>query len=679
MALKHWTYTPSDHETTERLSRQLSLPTLVTSVMVAKGITDPKLAEAFINNTVTFEDPFLIKDMDIAVERILLAVEQQETIAVFGDYDVDGIMSAVMVYLYLESISADVRVLVPDRDAGGYGLAVSSVDDIEELGATLIITVDNGVSSFEAVEYASERGIDTIICDHHIVPETLPNAIAVVNPLRKDDNSSFKKYAGVGVALNLISAVEGCPVEEMMEVFGDLAAIGTVADVVPLQQQNRYIVAYGLQSVKTTANIGLRALIEATNLNLDTLTLQDITYTLIPRLNAAGRMASASLAVEMVLAEDQEVANELAVKLCELNTTRQKVEAEMLENICKQIDRDLDFNYQPILVIAGDSFSSGVSGIVCSKLIDRYAKPTMVISIEPQLAKGSARSVEGFSLYDAINSAADCLLTFGGHDMAAGFTLDPNRIEEFTFRLQQYCRTIDKLRLIKSIDICENIEFDEINEDNVAELYKLAPFGSANEEPIFSSRSVTVKELSPLSQNHSRITFEQNSKLLRAALFGTTPEQFEFKIGEKVDIAYTLSIYTASNGNDYVSVRLRDILPASADSNHDNDYESVMDFDNLCYGRTLTDSKRELLSLTRDDIATVFRSIQQTPLNDRVESIVLRFKDMLPGKAVAAVLVLKELELLTATKTDNLRKLTIKPDSIKKELNSSRTFGLLGT
>ena len=675
MALTRWKYVVQDKQVIARLAKDLSLSSLAIAALASKGITETSDAVSFINNERTLPSPFDMKDMDIAVERIHQAIDDNECIVVFGDYDVDGIMSSVMVYQYLESIGADVRVLIPERDNSGYGLAVSSVEQIIELEATLIITVDNGVSSFEAVDYAKKFGIDTIICDHHIVPKTLPNAIAVVDPLREDDSSSFKKLAGVGVALNLISALEGCTVEEMMELFGDLAAIGTIADVVPLIEDNRYILWLGMEYVRTTSNMGLAALVEQTSLSLETLSVQDITYTIVPRINAAGRMASAEIALNLLILENYNEVTAIAKELCELNTMRQKIEAGMYEIICNDIDNNLDFWYEPIIIVAAEEYSSGVSGIVCSKLSDRYMKPAIVISIEGTIAKGSARSVEGFSLYDAIDAAKDCLITYGGHDMAAGFTLSVESITAFKSCIMDYCRQLTELRIYRSIYICDEIDFSVITEANVADLEKLAPFGASNEEPIFSTCSATIKEISALAQNHSRITFEKNNRSIRCALFQTTPDQLGFNLGEVVDIAYPLSLYNASNGLTYVSIRLKGIVPAGYSN---EDYESVSNLETLCYGRQLDESKLHEIHLTRQDVATAYRSIKTKPLIDTKEQIVFRFSSILtPARSIAAVLVLKELSLVEIVTLNNVKTITVKPDSIKKELSDSRIFRLL--
>ena len=670
--MTRWVYSEKDDEAVKRLLSDINISPLAAYALVTRGICNLEETYSFIENDRGLPDPNIMKDMDIAVERIDKAIDSRECIAVFGDYDVDGIMSAVMVYSYLDSLGANVRVLIPERESSGYGLAKSSVDEIADIGATLIITVDNGVSSHQAVDYANELGIDTVICDHHIVPKTLPNALAVVDPLREDDQSTFKKLAGVGVALGLISAIEGSPVEDMMEMFGDLAAIGTIADVVPLIEDNRYIVSVGLTQVRSTTNLGLMALIEQTGLAFETLSIQDIIYTIIPRLNAAGRMASASLSLEMLITEDYEQANEIASKLSSLNALRQKVEGDMFGRICSIIDGDMNYCHDPVLIMASTEYSSGVSGIVCSKLTDRYSKPAIVISQEDDIAKGSGRSIEGFSLYDAIDYASSYLISFGGHEMAAGFTLYTKDIDHFKQKILEYCQQLQEFSLIRTLNICADIDFRQINEENVVSLQLLAPFGMSNEEPVFSSCSVIIKDIVPLAEKHSRITFEQNQKILKSALFQTTPEQFNFSVGDRVDIAYTLSIYNASNGMSYISSRLKGIVPAGL---HKEDYLSVVSINNLCFGREIGSKQREEVSLTREDIALVYRSLKGGSVFDSNEYIAFHFyNSMIPGKAIAAVMVLKELNIVT----NSSGKLVVTDDSKKKELHNSKVFSVLG-
>ena len=671
MALTRWIYKKKDDEVVRTLSRELNLSILAATALTSLGFTNSSDAIAFLSNSIILEDPFVMKDMDKAVNRINEAIEREETIAVFGDYDVDGIMSSVMVYHYLESMGANVKVLIPERDNGGYGLVKSSVDDIIELDASLIITVDNGVSSHEAIDYANENGIDTIVCDHHIVPKILPNAYAIVDPLREDDDSKYKKLAGVGVALNLISAVEGCSIEDMMDVFGDYAAIGTIADVVPLTKNNRYIVAMGLETVRTTNNIGLAALVEATELSQENLSVGDITYTIVPRLNAAGRMADAKIALDLLIEEDYQTALETAAYLCELNQKRQSIEAEMFEAICREIDGNSKYYFEPMIVISNEKYASGVTGIVCSKLTERYSKPSIVISEEGEVSKGSARSVESFPLYVAIDYASSLLLSYGGHDMAAGFTIKTEHIQEFKQELFSFCRSRESLDFLRTIKICSEIDFSDINEESVTDLEQLAPFGMGNDEPVFSSCSVTIKDISPLAKNHTRLTFESKGRLLKAALFQVTPDSFPFALGDTVDIAYTLSIYTASNGERYVSTKLKAIVPAGYSK---EDYESVIDFNNLCFGCRVSEEKKRVFQLDRNDIALVYRSIKIKPLIDSIEQFCYRFSDMLAGKAVAAVLVLKELGLVTV---NEMKQLEITEGQDKKELESSRVFRML--
>ena len=677
MAITRWKFVRPDESAVRKISEKLGVSLLTASALVSRGIDCVDAAEKFIAHEYTIEEPFLLKDIEKAVERIKRAVDSNECIVVFGDYDVDGIMSTAMVYQYLESIGANVIALLPERDDSGYGLAKSSVDLVAEMGASLIITVDNGVSSYEAVMHAKRRDIDTVICDHHRTPELLPEAVAIIDPLRKDDVSSFKKLAGVGVALKLISAVEGCSVEEMLDIYGEFAAIGTIADVVPLVGENRIIVSRGLEQLSLQQNPGLTALLEETNLADKKITAQDTAFTLIPRLNAAGRMSSSKKALDMLTVDDVEVVQELAKELGEFNSMRQKAEQEMLECINEKIKSNPEILNAPVLVVYGNEYNSGVSGIVCSKLVDRYGKPSLVIAVDKNEAKGSARSIEGFSMYDAIAYCEEFLKSFGGHDMAAGFTLDSEKIEEFKTHLFEYCINSDQMMPYKSITICREIDFSEINEQSVKELEMLAPFGTGNEDPVFFTPGVYIKEIEALSDKHSRIAFESKGQILRAALFQTPPSRLCFNVDDRVDIAYVISLYTSQNGNIYVSAKLKGIVPYGFSG---QDYEGAVIFESFKYGKKITVEQRKQILPGRDDIAYIYRSIKEKPIADDCNGqICFRFPDIEPGKALASVAILKELELVEVSEKNDANVISVVKDPEKRDLMQSEIFSRLSS
>lgn len=664
-----------DEEKVKNLCETIGVSRLAGTALVSRGVTCADTARSFIECDYPLGDALLLKGMETGAARVRQAIEEGERVAIFGDYDVDGIMSTALMHQYLESAGADVVSLLPERECTGYGLVPSSVDTMAALGATLIITVDNGVSSHDAVDYAKEQGIDVVVCDHHKVPDTLPAACAVIDPLREDDESEFKALAGVGVALKFAAAIEECSVEEMLEQYGYLAAIGTVSDVMPLVEENRVIVKQGLAQLQYGENLGLSALIEEVGLSPENISSRDVAFVLAPRLNAAGRMASAKTALEMLLTDDWETAQALAKELTELNCQRQKIEQEMMASMIDGITGDPDALMAPILVLSGMDYNSGVSGIVCSRLVERYGKPVIIISIDGDEAKGSGRSVEGFSLYEAIDSCNDMLESFGGHDMAAGFTIDPKRIEEFKSRIFDYCKTLCEPIPYRRIRVNSTIEFCDIGERQVAELLQLAPFGCQNEEPVFATLSAEIVEITALGDKHSRVTFRKNDKKLKAALFCVTPDELLFNVGDKVDIAYVLSLYQPEGKRGCVSTKLKCIAPEGFSK---EDFKTLKIFDRMCFDHDLSDEERAAIAPTREDVAAVYRAVRNKPLpaDDR-ENACYRFYGMTLGRALACVSVLVDLGFLEDRVVGGQRCLVVKEKPEKKELEQSGVYTML--
>jgi len=674
MAFIRWIFNNYDEKAVTGLCEALDISRLAGAALVSRGITCADSAERFLGYEYPLGDGMLLSDMDEGVRRVRKAVEDGERIAVFGDYDVDGIMSTALFCIYLESAGADVVPFLPSRDCTGYGLVPASVDEIASEGATLIITVDNGVSSSEAVDYAAKKRIDTVICDHHIPPDNLPRAVAVIDPLRADDTSFFKSLAGVGVALKFVAAVEGCEVDEMLDQFGHFAAIGTVADVMPLVDENRVIVKQGLSQLAHGENPGFSALIEETGLDAENITAADVAYVIAPRLNAAGRMANAKIALRLLLTDDAGEAAMLAAELSELNSRRKEAEQELMTAVIKELSKDSEAVTKPMLVVSGRGFNSGVSGIVCSKLVERFGKPALIIAVDGEEARGSGRSLEGFSLFDAVESCGDLLISFGGHDHAVGFTISQDKIEEFKARLYEYCGSLRELVVCRSMRIDGTISFSDIGEKQVAELLKLAPFGAKNEEPVFATLAAGIVEIAPLGERHSKLTFEKDGAKLKAALFNTSPDELLFKLGDIVDIAYILSLYTPNERTCQVSAKLLSVVPAGFSN---EDFDTIRVFDRMCFNQELSASEKAEIAPDREDVALVYRSVKAAPLEVASrEQVCYRFNKIAPGKVLAAVEVLKELGLIVGMK-DNTTRLVAAKNPSKRDLAHSDIYALL--
>ena len=439
MELKRWKIAQSDLSLAEQIAKTLKVDPLVCDVLLGRGYENEEQIQRFLEGSPTFFDPFLMKDMDKAVARIQLAVENGEKIAVYGDYDCDGMTATYLVYTYLENIGADVFFYIPDRDGEGYGLNKGAIDRISQQGTTLIITVDNGISALDEVKYAAELGVDVVITDHHQPLEALPKAVAVVDPHRVDCESPYKNLAGVGVAFKLLCALDGDDGWGMIEHYGDIVAIGTIGDVVNLDGENRLLVKEGLNILKTTENIGVSALLSAAGLDGKPVSSEMVAFGIVPRINAAGRLGKTSKALELLLCEEEERAAELAREMNELNQHRQALGNEIAAQVQQQLESDPQKRYQKVIVLQSDQWHHGIIGIVAAKVVERYGKPCFLISVEGDEARGSGRSVEGFSLAEALQKSCTHLTRFGGHSLAAGFSLYTDDIPLFLRDFYQYC------------------------------------------------------------------------------------------------------------------------------------------------------------------------------------------------------------------------------------------------
>ena len=412
---------------------------LLAGILAARGITDPAEALTLLSGEEELTDPMLLTDMDKACARILDAIDREETIVVFGDYDVDGVTATALLYQHLKGMGANVKCMLPSREGDGYGLSKNAIQSIHDKGYQLIVTVDNGISALEEAEFAASLGVDLIVTDHHLPHDTLPKAVAVVDPRRADDTSPFKGLCGAGVAFKLCAALDGCPPEEMLDYCGDLAAVGTVADVMPLTGENRTLVKAGLHLLQHSDRPGLLALLDEVGLGGKPVTAENGSYAIAPRINAAGRMDSAVTALQLVLCEDEERAAELAHKLNEINTARQETEGEIAKAAQAQLEAEPAILEDRVILIWGRDWHPGVIGIVASRLVEKTGRPVIVVSIDEHgEGKGSGRSVQGFNLHACIASCEDLLLRFGGHAMAAGLSVREENLPELRRRLNEW-------------------------------------------------------------------------------------------------------------------------------------------------------------------------------------------------------------------------------------------------
>lgn len=575
-----WQGSPDEEAAARRLTTTLSVKPLTARLLCIRGLTDPDRAAEFLSHGgMELHDPFLMADMAPAVARVLAAVRRRETVAVYGDYDVDGVTSLSCLYLYLRELGLEVCRYIPDRLREGYGMSHAGVDALAAQGVSLIITVDTGVTAIQEVAYAATLGIETVVTDHHECLEELPDCVAVVDSHRPDCPYPFKELAGVGVAFKLICACEqartGRSAEEVYADIGprflDLVAIGTVADVVPLRDENRLIVAGGLELLDhADIRPGIAALLEAASGKGVRSAASDgrrphrrvtatvIGYTIAPRLNAAGRISNAMEAVELLLSEDMADAEARAEALCRINVKRQEEENRIATEAFRRIDAAAEAYsteeaeaVPQVLVLADDSWAQGVIGIVSSRITDAYGLPSILISFEgvptdggQEIGKGSGRSVRGLDLFDALSSCQDLLVRFGGHELAAGLCVRRQDIPALQARLNAYAAahlTPDMTVLRREADC--SVRAEELTMDQARELDLLEPFGAANPAPVLLLEDATIQHITPLSGGkHTRLCLYAEGRLLTALWFGQTTAALPVQAGDRVDVLFQLNI-----------------------------------------------------------------------------------------------------------------------------------------
>ena len=539
MKFKNWTLTPCNPNAAAELE-SAGIPPLSALVLAARGFDQGAQAKEFLSCAVSrLHDPMTMKGMPEAVERIQRALTAGETICVYGDYDVDGITATCLLTDYLRSQGGSVIPYVPDRIREGYSLNPETIDSLAQRGVTLIITVDCGITNLDEVTHASALGLDVVITDHHECKEILPDACAIVNPHQPDCSYPFQELAGVGVALKLVLALGGAERQDALLLeYADLAAIGTVADVMQLTGENRSIVTLGLNLIPTTRRVGLTMLLKESRVNEKPITASFISFSLAPRINAAGRMGCPFLAVDLLLTDEPLLAAELAQKLCQLNRERQLVEQDIFSQCTTLLDQRPALRGSAI-VLAGENWHQGVVGIVASRLAERYGVPTFMICLEGDRGKGSCRSSGGFPLFSALEQCSDLLEGFGGHAQAAGFTITAQQIPAFRRKM---CQLADAYAPLKEsggdLALDAVLPNQLLTLENVAALEALEPFGAGNPRPTFLVEHATLLSYSCVGGGrHTRMQVDCDGLILDAIFFSTTPRAAGLRSGMRLDLA----------------------------------------------------------------------------------------------------------------------------------------------
>ncbi len=566
MTQKKWNFLkcPQDAQT---LAEQLHIPTVVASILANRNINESESAKQFLSKTKSgIHHPFLLKDAQKAAARIKQALETNETVVIYGDYDVDGITSSAIVYKFLKGLGLNVSYYIPNRVDEGYGINILALQKIRKDGATLMITVDCGITAVGEVEFAKTIGLDIIITDHHTCKVEIPRALAVINPKQPDCTYPFKELAGVGVAFKFILAIVlelGLNTSEYFDAFIDIVAIGTIADVVSLTGENRLFVSHGLKKLQQTDNIGIQSLFQVAGITDKPLTAGNISFTIAPRINAAGRVGSATLAVELLVTDSRERAQEIAVQLDDENHQRQQTEMEILKDALDMISAMDKPEEKKVFVLAKEDWHHGVIGIVASRITDKFYKPTILISLSDKLGKGSGRSVKGFNIFDALTHCSDTLLKFGGHELAAGLGLSADSIDEFDKQINAYANEVmTEDTLVPYINIDAVLQLGDLTLQNAEILSILEPFGMGNAQPVFAVMNTTLQSVRQIGNGkHCKISVSKAGRHAEFVGFNMSEVAENFKIGASLDLAFTIDT-NIFRGNKQLQLILKDVRQA---------------------------------------------------------------------------------------------------------------------
>lgn len=557
---KKWSFYEIEEAKIEEISNKCNIDSLLARILLNRGITDIQDIKTFLEPTrCDFYNPFLLPDMEKAVERIIEAINNNEKVMIYGDYDVDGITSVTVLKKFLKERGLETGVYIPNRLEEGYGLNKEAVKKIIEQKYSLIITVDCGISGIEEIEECNKLGIQTIVTDHHEAGEILPNAYAVVDAKRKDNKYPFRELAGVGVVFKLIQAISSKLNLEDKEYlkYLDIVAVGTISDIVPLINENRVIAKLGLMLIKMTKNIGLRELIISSNYKqIDSST---VSFGIAPRINACGRMGHQEEALNLFLTDNIVEAKKITEQLNKYNTERQEKESNIYKQALQKLQEE-GIEDKNAIVLGGDNWYHGVIGIVASKLTESFFKPTVLVCFEGEDGKGSGRSIPSFDLYEALNYSGEYLERFGGHAMAVGLTVKKENFEKFKEKFEEIAGQKNVKQILPTIKIDGEISKNDLKLENIEELKKLEPFGEKNERPYFLYKGVKINSIRALSEGkHLKLSVRDDNQLIDVIGFNLGNLADEFLIGDKVDLVGNLEI-NEYNGIKKVQINLKDIM-----------------------------------------------------------------------------------------------------------------------
>lgn len=557
---KKWEYSNSNEEKVKEIANKFNINELLATILVNRNIINDEEIKIFLNPTRNdFYNPYLLPDMEVAVDRIIKAIENKEKTIIYGDYDVDGITSTTVLKKFLDERGMNVGYYIPNRLDEGYGLNKDSMKKIAQEKYTLMITVDCGISGIEEVELGNSLGIETIITDHHEPLEELPKALAIVDAKRKDNKYPFNQLAGVGVVFKLIQAISiklGLEEKEYLK-YLDLVCVGTISDIVPIVDENRIIAKLGLKLVEVTKNVGLKTLLKSVNYqNIDSNT---ISFGIAPRVNACGRMGHETEALRLFLTDNVEEAEELSEKLNKYNKDRQETEKEIVKQALEKIENE-EQKDSSVIVLGDERWHHGVIGIVASKITDIYFKPSVLICYEGEEGRGSGRSIPGFDLHNALCKSSKYLEKYGGHEMAIGLSLKKSNFKNFKYELEKVAKEANISEIIPVITIDKLVSLKNINIQMIKDLKMLEPFGEGNKTPLFACKNLKIDSIRALTEGkHLKLSLRDENMVINAIGFNIGYLADDYTIGDRVDIVGALEI-NEYNGTEKIQFNLKDIM-----------------------------------------------------------------------------------------------------------------------
>lgn len=554
---KNWIVKSSEKNAERSIMSELNVSRVMASVLSARGFVSAAAAEEFLYpKPASDPDPFLMTDMEKAVARIRAAMTAGETIGIIGDYDVDGITATAILYKYFTRAGVKAVYHIPSRDGEGYGISKDTLRRMKERGCSLVISVDCGITAVDEAEYAKSIELDMIVTDHHEVGDVIPDCVAVVNPKRPGDAYNYPKLSGVGVAYKLVCALG---ITDHCEEYTAFAALGTLADMMPVTGENRRLITKGMQYIRSGVNTGLSQLMDKAGVSPSRFNSFTVSFILAPRMNAAGRIESAETALQLLLEDDEYAAGLIAEKLCSLNRTRQETEAEIFRQAVEAVENDETYKDDNILVLFNENWHQGVIGIVAAKITEKYEKPAILFTLANGTGKGSGRSVSGFSIHKAVSDCSELLTNFGGHEYAVGLGIHIDKIPEFRKRINELTSHIDIP--VRQLEIDSEIYPDELSLDTVREISALEPYGEGNPQPIFVLRNAKLNYLKIVGEKHTRVSLRCGAVGFDAIYYNILPELLDIAVGDNVDVAFSLGI-NEYNGQENVQIVIKDAAAA---------------------------------------------------------------------------------------------------------------------